>query len=88
MIQARIERCQGRFQKSLDLLDEFETRLPPGEYGDRFDLPLEKYRCLTMTGRFREAEQILLQALITAERLNHCETIAHLLKAWAMSTIF
>lgn len=80
LLKARIFRNRGFYQKSLDLLEEASPYLQVAEGRLRFDLPLEKSICLVMTGRFREAELLLKEALQKAEYENDNYVAAYLLE--------
>ena len=78
LLKARILRYQGFYQQSLVILENV-TEILNDRDRLRFDLPLEKSLCLLMIGRFREAENLLKQALEIAENENALYTVAYLL---------
>ncbi len=78
LLQARILRGRGRFQESLELLEQAEPFLLQERKGRRFDLPLEKSLILFMTARFEDAEALLSKELAEAEREDDSYVIAHL----------
>ncbi|HEX3048840.1 MAG TPA: BTAD domain-containing putative transcriptional regulator [Bacillota bacterium] len=79
LLQARILRGRGRYQDCIALLEQIDPDLTE-EQKQRFDLPMEKSLSLILTGRFREAEGLLINALKIAEARNDGYTMAHLLE--------
>jgi len=79
LLQARILRCRGRFEESIELLEQVLHQLPPAESA-RVDLPLEKSSCLLYTGRFQAAEAVLTSALESAKWNNDKYAMAHLME--------
>ncbi|HEX3044423.1 MAG TPA: tetratricopeptide repeat protein [Bacillota bacterium] len=80
ILRARILRCQGCYQRSITLLEESVSNIPPAEAKTRFDIPLERALCLFMTGRLQEAETILCKALERAKSRNDRYLITHLIE--------
>lgn len=78
ILRARILRCWGRYQQSLDLLDGAVAQLSPAELNTRFDIPLERSICQLFLGRLKEAETTLVKALSTAKKQTDPYLIAHL----------
>lgn len=68
LLKAKILRCQGRYEDSLDLLLSALPGLPPDETGERFDPLLETSYSMIMCGLFAEAEEVLTTALAKAEQ--------------------
>ena len=79
LLQARVWRYRGSFQKSLELLEQVVGSNPAQE-STRFDLTLEKVSCLLHIGHFHEAEAVLIAALKLAERDNDKYAVAQLLE--------
>ena len=80
VLQARLLRCRGRYEESSELIEKAYDYLQQNETGFRFDLVLEKYLIFLMTGKFKAAEELLNNALQTAEQEHDGLIIAYLLE--------
>ncbi len=78
-LQARILNGHGRNKESLVILEKANPVLQ-AETNIRFDLPLEMAFALSRIGRFQDANQLLNQALKTADALKDYWIMPHLLE--------
>lgn len=80
LLHARILRSRGRFEESLELLEQVHNQLLTDEQPTRFDLHLEKFSCLWLLKRYGEAEKTLKDALKIAKRINNNYAMAYILE--------
>ncbi|HEX3048834.1 MAG TPA: tetratricopeptide repeat protein [Bacillota bacterium] len=87
LLKARALRSRGRYQESLQLLEEAYPYLQ--EHNPlRFDLPLEKASILLATGQFRTARNLLSEALHTFKLEKDDYAVANLLEGLGNTFFF
>lgn len=79
-LQAKILNSHGRYQESLNLLEEAYPVLQKADPSLRFDLPLEKALLFIRMGRLRQAEELLQKGLQVAQRHSESWIAAHFLE--------
>lgn len=81
LLQARILRCRGRYEKCLSLIEKASKLLTEGQAKHHFDLTLEKALCLALSGKMREAEKLLTNALLVSKKNKYVLAITYYAEA-------
>jgi ATP/maltotriose-dependent transcriptional regulator MalT/two-component SAPR family response regulator len=78
LLKARLLRCRGHYRESLSLLEEAAVEMSETDFGDRFELALEKGLCLALAGDMPAAEIVLTNSMAAAKKACNSPAVAHL----------